>query len=192
MPRHQKAKVKQTQVAKEGEYWVTEVVDKRYVEGGKVEYLVRWEGCSEQTWEPASSSLKGCRNLISSFEKKRKKALSSPEIPSVVPPVCVSPSENPPVLQPRSSSNLTFLTCPIPGCTRTRSTISNLRIHLSKEHKKGTLPSKDWLTAIGSKLFLKCSQLSQHKLLFVVVANPNSIPSRFPRRPLALPWTSNY
>jgi len=58
----------------ENEYYVEEVLDKR-IFNGKTEYLIKWEGWSEQdsTWEPIDN-LQNIKNLIDKFEKERKEA----------------------------------------------------------------------------------------------------------------------
>jgi len=56
----------------EEEYSVEKILDKR-TKGGKVEYLIKWEGYpdSENTWEPQDNL--DCPEIISAFEAKRGK-----------------------------------------------------------------------------------------------------------------------
>merc|ERR1712042_151974 len=56
----------------EEEYSVEKILDKR-TKGGKVEYLIKWEGYpdSENTWEPQDNL--DCPDIISAFEAKRGK-----------------------------------------------------------------------------------------------------------------------
>merc|ERR1712126_654122 len=55
----------------EEEYSVEKILDKR-TKGGKVEYLIKWEGYpdSENTWEPQDNL--DCPDIISAFEAKNK------------------------------------------------------------------------------------------------------------------------
>jgi len=72
----------------EEEYSVEKILDKR-TKGGKVEYLIKWEGYpdSENTWEPQDNL--DCPDIISAFEAKRgkkeeppKKRKKEPEAPA--------------------------------------------------------------------------------------------------------------
>jgi len=55
----------------EEEYSVEKILDKR-MKGGKVEYLIKWEGYpdSENTWEPQENL--DCPEIINAFEAKAK------------------------------------------------------------------------------------------------------------------------
>lgn len=64
----------------EEEYSVEKILDKR-TKGGKVEYLIKWEGYpdSENTWEPQDNL--DCPDIISNFEAKRTAASAKKEEP---------------------------------------------------------------------------------------------------------------
>ena len=49
------------------EYKVEKVCDKRVNEEGKIEYLLKWKGWTELTWEPEENC--NCQELIEKFEK---------------------------------------------------------------------------------------------------------------------------
>ena len=75
----QKSK-KGKEVMEEEEYEVEKILDKRLMKG-KMEYLVKWIGWEEGTWEPAQN-LDGSQNLIDLFEKdelENAKKVDSPE-----------------------------------------------------------------------------------------------------------------
>lgn len=59
-------------------YEVEAILDSR-VHRNKVQYLVRWTGYDEQTWEP-SKNLNGCRDLLLEFHKLYPKAPRSTEL----------------------------------------------------------------------------------------------------------------
>ena len=48
------------------EYKVEKVCDKRVDEDGKIEYLLKWKGWTEPTWEPQENC--NCEELIEKFE----------------------------------------------------------------------------------------------------------------------------
>jgi hypothetical protein len=60
-------------------YKVKEILQRRALEGGKKEYLVWWENCSQEeaTWEPCENFEGGEGNqAVKEFETKRQKQLS--------------------------------------------------------------------------------------------------------------------
>mmetsp|Transcript_29859 Transcript_29859/g.41248 ORF Transcript_29859/g.41248 Transcript_29859/m.41248 type:complete len:174 (+) Transcript_29859:92-613(+) len=65
---------------KEKTFAVERVVDRRVLEGGRIEFKLKWEGYpeSENSWEPASV-LDSCAELIEEYE--RKQGLSSMKRP---------------------------------------------------------------------------------------------------------------
>jgi len=62
----------------EEEYSVEKILDKR-TKGGKVEYLIKWEGYpdSENTWEPQDNL--DCPEIISAFEAKKSAKKEEPK-----------------------------------------------------------------------------------------------------------------
>jgi len=80
------------------QYVVEKVLQKRTIEGGKIEYFVKWKGYSEEdnSWEPANTL--SCKELIDEFENKKrpgpasfKKPPGPASVKNQVPPVA---SEN--------------------------------------------------------------------------------------------------
>ena len=61
------------------EYEVEKILDKRLMKG-KLEYLVKWIGWEEGTWEPARN-LDGSQNLIDIFEKAELEAATKADSP---------------------------------------------------------------------------------------------------------------
>ena len=69
------------QVEPEEDYEVEEILEKRVVKKGKIEYLVKWknfEDPADNSWEP-SSHLEAVQDLVDKFEKdlEAKKDVSS-------------------------------------------------------------------------------------------------------------------
>ena len=52
----------------EEEYIVEKVVNKRVGTNGNIEYLLKWKGFTEETWEPKENL--NCIKLIEDYEKK--------------------------------------------------------------------------------------------------------------------------
>ena len=74
--KEKKEKVKEEEVE---EYEVEKILDKRLMKG-KLEYLVKWIGWEEGTWEPAQN-LDGSQNLIDIFEKAELEDAKKPDSP---------------------------------------------------------------------------------------------------------------
>ena len=74
----QKSK-KGKEVMEEEEYEVEKILDKRLMKG-KMEYLVKWIGWEEGTWEPAQN-LDGSQNLIDIFEKAELEGATKADSP---------------------------------------------------------------------------------------------------------------
>ena len=64
----------------EEEYIVEKVVDKRVTRNGKVEYLLKWLGYSneENTWEPQENV--DCFDLIKAFDERQKSKVNDEEV----------------------------------------------------------------------------------------------------------------
>ena len=60
-------------------YSVEKIIDKRIV-GGKVQYLVKWEGYSESdnTWEPLAN-IESVDHLIEEYERRHKNRVRKPD-----------------------------------------------------------------------------------------------------------------
>ena len=79
----------QDEITEEEEFTVENILDKRVLKKGKIEYLIKWKNYNkseDNTWEP-SNNLGGYKELIEIFEKTlkqdKKKADKSEDTPKV-------------------------------------------------------------------------------------------------------------
>ena len=63
------------QNTQEEDYIVEKVVNKRLGSNGKTEYLLKWKGWSEETWEPKENL--NCNKLIEDYENSNKNKIQT-------------------------------------------------------------------------------------------------------------------
>lgn len=63
------------QNTQEEDYIVEKVVNKRIGSNGKTEYLLKWKGWSEETWEPKENL--NCNKLIEDYENSNKNKIQT-------------------------------------------------------------------------------------------------------------------